>query len=1516
MSVDADYIAQRLQALDPSTDVTDGSPAHAHVISPLLAKYGTDPLSTPIRDFLLARLKEEHPDLTIGTDADQIVDILVNPLVSVLEPFKRELTAIRQSQSTADPDLLSDAEADALLANLFFSRPAGTRAQFTVRIYYSVPTSVEVTQLTRFSTSSGLSFFPPTTQSITQEGMTLNQDGSLYYFDATVEAEKVGKDYNVAAGAIIQAEGLPTVAKVTNLTAADVKGTDLETNQEFVSRAEVALSERTLNTERGLAARIMDLLPAITKLQAIGYRDKEMERDIVKGDLSLVAGDLGLGPIVNMAPNGTALVGSHDFGGGEVVGDTTYHRRLVGVRVLKADLKKDPVVGNTVSIHHATRLTDDKSDQTADLDHVSDHIIKSVVETAGDATKWDVTFDDYLFIDQFGTAGATVALGDNSTGAVLSFSNEIEDVNVDLTKPGDPVSPGDLLLVEYDGGNDEAAFEVGTVLTTTRVRLSEGLAIIAQGVGDNQAAGTGISVKAAHGANKIGVPDAKVGTLTWLNRHIVIRKDNDDLILGAGGEEYFKVTAIGAAGSWPDGNDRTEVTLSANLAGAPDNDDYKWSLVAKDSTNSAAANLDTAAGGVDAPLPKYPSANIKWAVRRDKSGAKLAGFVDANAVNDLLYSERAPLDVATVNAGTKLTLSDIPGGITFPSTTEGELVIEDDKIHIGGMTDAYMRASDNVDAAPVTLDLEDDETLAQGVNGTIAAGGNSTFTSVTVNAGLANEMLAVDFGAKGVKPGDVLVLKDTNVGAYRITTVAGSVLTVINHADPGNDAFPNSGNNIRFEVVRTITVDLVAPKDTKIPNPNVNGGSVTKNPKDLITFASSNKVESRNSDNKSYVDFAQQGVEVGDTLEIHSGRDKGAYSITAIGGPFPNDELTIDATLIGGETGLEYSIYKPAAKGGVKLPLLRVSAIDRLDSGGQPVGIKIPYADPVDIRSSDFGNRGTGIKVPNTTMPGNDLSVTGTTVTANGDTDFLKSKIAPGDVLAWSTGDNAGTFQVVKSVTDKDTLILETAIPVDIPVGSGPPDLPTFTLGAPSIGSARCYFLDPTTFSVDGSATFKTASGLSYVPDPDNHAVIHDPAIYAGDGQVNNNSANLTWGTKYPQVQEMGLKVGDYVEVGYQAVRGSVNLDGAGVNVVGKTFVVEIPGDATITVTFTGVNPLVGSSATAPGGIVEQVRAALPSDFTVELLDIVGGKGLSISSPRRFKLTTAGTSHTDVMGFASSSNWIADTGTYEITALEPSGVRSVAVKNLDGTAFLGASTQNLMQFRFIRPSSQRISSTDMTKNVEDGLYFFDVQLISAEADDKFNISDDTEMTLTGHESEGYRLKPSDDVRTFSTAEKVKLEVHPIALRPGTKDLLSNADLLPGSKVQISYERAPTVSKAQDILLLDSERVINDNPLARHFFPAYARFTFEYAGGSEADIVKADLVAHIDGLQPGDPLEAFDLQAVARDRNANYVKEPLTMIVVAHQKGRTIKVYRSKDRITLSRNEYFVADEDVIAVTRT
>ena len=215
----------------------------------------------------------------------------------------------------------------------------------------------------------------------------------------------------------------------------------------------------------------------------------------------------------------------------------------------------------------------------------------------------------------------------------------------------------------------------------------------------------------------------------------------------------------------------------------------------------------------------------------------------------------------------------------------------------------------------------------------------------------------------------------------------------------------------------------------------------------------------------------------------------------------------------------------------------------------------------------------------------------------------------------------------------------------------------------------------------------------------------------------------------------------------------------------------------------------------------------------------------------------------------------------------------------------------------------------MQNNLEDGLYYFDVQLISDAANNTYNIADDTYLTVAGHTSEGFALSNTNSTLSFSSGEEVKMTISPKMLDIGDEDSLVGRTLLPGNTLRVTYDYSATVADAQTTLLSDSERVINNNPLARHFFPAYVRFSFTYSGGSAASVVKEDIIDYINKLPANTALEAYDLQVLARNRGANYVQEPLTMIAVTHQKDRTIIGNRSKNRITLNRNEHFIAEAD-------
>lgn len=274
------YIESRLTALDPTIDLSPGSPAQTQFIEPLLTKLGTDPIETDIDSFLTDRFSQEFPDIYSG-DPSAIRDTFINPLILFLEPFKREIQTIKINQSLKDPSLLSDEDADDLVANVFDERDSGGFAVGSGRIFFSQPTNQQIDITTRFYTSNNLGFFPTSPIGITAEQMVFQKSGNFFYMDVPLKAEQEGAEYNIEPELLVGVDGVFGAVRVTNLRKFADGAARLDTST-FVAQAQQSLTERSLNTRRGANARLRsEFQTDIRAVQVIGARDEEMRRDLL-----------------------------------------------------------------------------------------------------------------------------------------------------------------------------------------------------------------------------------------------------------------------------------------------------------------------------------------------------------------------------------------------------------------------------------------------------------------------------------------------------------------------------------------------------------------------------------------------------------------------------------------------------------------------------------------------------------------------------------------------------------------------------------------------------------------------------------------------------------------------------------------------------------------------------------------------------------------------------------------------------------------------------------------------------------------------------------------------------------------------------------------------------------------------------------------------------------------------------------------------------------------------------------
>lgn len=292
------FMRQSAAAYDSTLDTTPGSPYDVQVIQPLLQRIGIDPFTVDLETFLVSRLQQAYPLMATG-EGDNITDLLIKPNTLLWDPIVREIGRVKRNLSFQNPETLTNDEADSLGGNFFVPRQRGSFSKGTGRIYFSTPQQITITQNNFVTAQGGLVYFPTGIQSIRSQEMLLNIDASgLYYFDVSLIASNPGQAYDIDPNQLVAIANLPSAARVSNL-ARFQGGTDEESPTDYAARLNQSLGEKSLVTLRGIAAKLLEAFPNINRLNAIGFGDPEMQRDIIEGG--------GTGPILASGTAGAAI---------------------------------------------------------------------------------------------------------------------------------------------------------------------------------------------------------------------------------------------------------------------------------------------------------------------------------------------------------------------------------------------------------------------------------------------------------------------------------------------------------------------------------------------------------------------------------------------------------------------------------------------------------------------------------------------------------------------------------------------------------------------------------------------------------------------------------------------------------------------------------------------------------------------------------------------------------------------------------------------------------------------------------------------------------------------------------------------------------------------------------------------------------------------------------------------------------------------------------------------------------
>jgi len=461
-------------------------------------------------------------------------------------------------------------------------------------------------------------------------------------------------------------------------------------------------------------------------------------------------------------------------------------------------------------------------------------------------------------------------------------------------------------------------------------------------------------------------------------------------------------------------------------------------------------------------------------------------------------------------------------------------------------------------------------------------------------------------------------------------------------------------------------------------------------------------------------------------------------------------------------------------------------------------------------------------------------------------------------------------------------------------------------LGSRSIGTVRCFFLDPVSVEFESTArlthTLESGETLQYKPDPQFESVVlpaapggskpHDGNCLGGDN-VFNTSLDL---------RAKEVRKGDKLRIDYIPIYTSALADVI-VGLAGKTLLLSYGGESAQTLTFVRDSAAVPSTDVSRAGALQQLQRFL-------------GTAVTLNPDTRFKidpefllsLSKSGTANS-YLGLSTSqdtSNQSANAGTYTIDV--PGNLGCTLVETL-------SEAEAETQFSILRVGSQRLGRTEMSRQEgEGGLYFMDLEVVSEGTGDVYNLSNQEAFSVDSHLHDGYELSTVDSRYAMSTEEELWLKLPRRVIPLGSDNDPEQGVYLLNQQLQVTAEASSVVREVQDYLLTDLHRDVCASPLAMALTPHYVCFSLGYVGGPTPDEMESALNRMIHALFPDEALSADALVTRVSQLGAETMTLPLRLFAVVSDRDRKLRLLSSQDRLSIGRQSAFYPYR--IALSRT
>ena len=236
--------------------------------------------------FIIDFLKEKFPALDVRPGTG-LRDILVRPLVGILDRLREDITELRDNSDLMNYAIMDPVVLDMRASNWFLVRDRGQKAVGYVRIYLDKQTDIEISEGHRFIYGSDeLVFVAVDNFYFAASSLTKVTGVDEWYCNVNATAIEEGVRYNIDPDEFADYDPINVNVVRVECVESFASGKDIEGNTTFYERLSKAVTVRNLINPLAIDTVLREKKDFLIKdLYVSGFGSPEMWRDFITGDM-------------------------------------------------------------------------------------------------------------------------------------------------------------------------------------------------------------------------------------------------------------------------------------------------------------------------------------------------------------------------------------------------------------------------------------------------------------------------------------------------------------------------------------------------------------------------------------------------------------------------------------------------------------------------------------------------------------------------------------------------------------------------------------------------------------------------------------------------------------------------------------------------------------------------------------------------------------------------------------------------------------------------------------------------------------------------------------------------------------------------------------------------------------------------------------------------------------------------------------------------------------------------------